>query len=357
MRELNKGTKDIKRKIAGLYRDFKEIEKGGRSVVVRLRRQPFDDPLLTVYFVKGRPIMANSFVVHEPWYHDLLNEKDIERAGGNLVAYAYQKYGDALFENLETYSRAVIERVMEEVNRNGWDFSMQQDDLREEAIKELFGGGKDLKLKVKEVDDTLSILPELNSMGINLILFTDTMEKTGRGLTALRDIHYHVISSGIEGHYLLFFPYTVIVYGAFRGREILGEGEYGPNLLRTFPLLKREISAVPEILKEYPWETSGKVGTGRPLGLYVRYRGRGVLTIFRSSGRGIYPCRIQIASPEKMIKEVNRMRERISDIVEQVMEKIKDRPRSLLRMEIHRYVRSYPHPDDLYTHLKVHFNL
>jgi len=327
MRELNKGTKDIKRKIAGLYRDFKEIEKGGRSVVVRLRRQPFDDPLLTVYFVKGRPIMANSFVVHEPWYHDLLNEKDIERAGGNLVAYAYQKYGDALFENLETYSRAVIERVMEEVNRNGWDFSMQQDDLREEAIKELFGGGKDLKLKVKEVDDTLSILPELNSMGINLILFTDTMEKTGRG------------------------------YGAFRGREILGEGEYGPNLLRTFPLLKREISAVPEILKEYPWETSGKVGTGRPLGLYVRYRGRGVLTIFRSSGRGIYPCRIQIASPEKMIKEVNRMRERISDIVEQVMEKIKDRPRSLLRMEIHRYVRSYPHPDDLYTHLKVHFNL
>ncbi len=340
-----------------LFKNFDDIQKGGASVVIRLRRQPFDDPLLTVYFVKGRPIMANSFVVHEPWYDGLLDEKEVEMAKGDLLAYAHQKYGDELFEHLETYSRTVIERVVEEINRNGWDFSLRQDNLREEAIKELFGGGKDLKLKVKEVDDTLSILPELNSMGINLVLFTDTMEQAGKGLSALRDIHYHMLASGIGGHYILFFPYSMVVYGTFKGHEFIGDAEYGPNLSRLFPLLKKEVSTAPELLKKYTWETTGKVGVGRPFGLYVRYKEKGVLTVFRSSNGSIYPCRIQVSPPERTIKEVNRLRDNLSNMIEEVMKKIKDQPRSLLRMEIHRYVRSYPHPDDLYTHLKVNFNL
>ncbi len=340
-----------------LFESIRDIERNALSVVMHLRRQPFDDPLLTVYFVKGRPIMANSFVVHEPWYSGLLDDREVEMAKGNLIAYAYRKYGDELFDKLEAYSRKVVEKVVEEVNRNGWDFSLRQDRLREEAIEELFGGGKDLRLNVEEVDGTLSILPELNSMGINLVLFTDTMEKVGKGLGALRDIHYHLYASGIAGHYILFFPYSIVVYGTFKGREFVGDAEYGPNLPRLFPLLKKEVNTVPEILKEYPWEISGRVGVGRPLGLYVRYKEKGVLTVFRSRDGGIYPCRIQVSPPDRVIKEVNQLRNRMFEIVEEVMRKIKDQPRSLLRMEIHRYVRSYPHPEDLYTRLKIHFNL
>ena len=44
-----------------LFKNFDDIQKGGASVVIRLRRQPFDDPLLTVYFVKGRPIIGQLF--------------------------------------------------------------------------------------------------------------------------------------------------------------------------------------------------------------------------------------------------------------------------------------------------------
>ena len=125
-----------------------KITYEGKSAVMRLRRVPFDDPLLTVYFVKGRPIMANSFVVQEPWYAGILDGKDLDQARDNLIAHAYRKYGSRLFTLLEEYSRRVMERVIDEIKENGWDFNISVSELREEAIKRLFGTGSDLSFKV-----------------------------------------------------------------------------------------------------------------------------------------------------------------------------------------------------------------
>jgi hypothetical protein len=147
------------------------------------------------------------------------------------------------------------------------------------------------------------------------------------------------------------------MYGSIKGRDFLGEAEYGPNLSRLFPLLRKEVNVLPRFLEEYPWEVTGRVSVGRPFALYVRYKGRGVLTYFRSTSEGLYPCRMEVSSPDRVMKGTSRIRDRLSKIVEEVMNKIEDRPKSLLRVEISRYIKTYPHPDDLYNHLKLNFNL
>ena len=332
------------------------IIREGKSVVIRLRRVPFDDPLLTAYFVKGKPIMANSFVVHKPWYAGLINGEELDSVRDNLVAYAYRKHGKALFSHLERYARTVMESVLREIKENGWDFSISVDDLREEAIKRLFGTGSDLSFKV-EADSTLSLLPELNSMGITSVSFVEGGDIPDDRPNVFRDIYDRILSFGIGGHYVLFFPYTAVIHGQIKGKDFVGEMEYGPNVSRVFPLLKREVGGVPKILEEFPWETSGKLDFGRPFAMYLRYRGHGVYICFRATAKNIYVCSVEVSTPERVIKKVGKMRERAFEMVEKVMGSSRDMPRSVLRVKVGGYIRRFPHPDDLKKALKMSFGV
>lgn len=333
-----------------------KITYEGKSAVMRLRRVPFDDPLLTVYFVKGRPIMANSFVVQEPWYAGILDGKDLDQARDNLIAHAYRKYGSRLFTLLEEYSRRVMERVIDEIKENGWDFNISVSELREEAIKRLFGTGSDLSFKVEE-KGTLSLLPELNAMGITSVSFLKDDEGSGEHFSFLRDIYERLLSFGIGGHYILFFPYTSVIYGQIKGKDFIGEMEYGPNISRVFPLLKREVASVPRILEEFPWETSGSLDFGRPFLLYLRYKNHGVSVCFRATEKSIYTCALDLLTPEQVMRLVDKLRKRIFDTVDKVMGISRGIPRSVLRVKVSSYVRKYPHPDDLRKALRLSFGV
>ncbi len=324
--------------------------------MVRLKRVPFDDPLLTIYFVKGKPIMANSFVVHEPWYVGLIDGDELDDARDNLVAYAYRKYGDKLFAHLERYSRTVMESVIREIKENNWDFNISVNDLREEAIKRLFGTGSDLSFKVEE-QGALSLLPELNSMGISSVSFVEGGHIPNGHTNVLKDIYDRLLSFGIGGHYVLFFPYTAVIHGQIKERDFVGEMEYGPNVPRVFPLLKREVRDIPKILEEFPWETSGKLNFGRPFGLYLRYKDHGISICFRANESNLYVCSIEISTPERVIRRVESLRERAFEMVEKVMESTRDMPRSVLRVKVSGYIRKFPHPDDLRRALKLSFGV
>ncbi len=342
----------IRGKIDNLIDILRNIRKNRRSVVLRLRRQPFDDPLLTLYFVRGLPIMAHSFVVSEPWYEKLLSEEEVKSAKENIVALAHRKYGKALFRHLERYSQRVLEDVVSAIRRNDWDFTIHVEELNRESVRKLFGTGEEPTLNLKGGGvDTLSLLPELKAMGVLSVSFMDEPAEED----FLVDVHHQVVSIGLTGHYILFFPHVAVVYGALRGREFVGETEYGPNLLRLFPALKRETDNLLNLLEEYPWETVRSVG--KPFALYVRYKGRGVFVGLRSTGRGVYPHKLEVMRLADALDEARRTKEEIARIVETVMRRVDDKPKSLLRVEIARYVRTYPHPEDLYRRLKLHFDL
>ncbi len=352
------GTEGVKeRKDVRVFIDkIKEISRSKRSVVLHLKRQYFGDPLLTVYFVKGRPLMANSFVVKRPWYAGILSEEEVEQAGGNLVSYAYEKLGNRLVEHLESYSKDVIDRVIKESVRNNWHLEVHTSDLKEKTVERLFGRGEEVVLKPEKEVGSLSVLSELSSIGITSVSFLNGGAPFTGGEPLLH-LHRQVSTLGITGHYILFFPYVSVIHANLRNVGFVGEMAYGPNLSRAVSLVQDEAGVLPEFLKEYPWPTTGKGIWGRPLALYTRYMGKGVFVVFRSKSGGVYPCKLEMGTPEEVISEVVGMRDRVLSLVEEVLEKVKDRPKSILRVEVTKYVRSHPHPKDLLRELRIHFGI
>ncbi len=57
--------------MSDVFSMLEEISKKGKSAKINLRRKIFNDPLLTVYVIEGKPILAHSFLVRNPWYEDI----------------------------------------------------------------------------------------------------------------------------------------------------------------------------------------------------------------------------------------------------------------------------------------------
>ncbi|NPA79722.1 MAG: hypothetical protein GXO29_01545 [Thermotogae bacterium] len=342
----------VKDSIAKLQELTQEIAKKEASSVVELRRKNFDDPLLTMYFIKGRLLLAHSFITSEPWYSGILEPDELNR--DDLFAHAYRKLGDRLFEHLERYSKDVMRKALQEAVANGWDFEIKMTPLKREAIEQMFGKGKEISLS-EEVPERYSVLLSLSAMGVLRVLLDGTTEPSDPDLKVLEDAHTAIRSMGIMGHYILFFHNAVFLYGQVKGTAFIGEMNYSPNFSRVFPLIKRESVIVPEFLQTYPWPAD--TPQGRPFAVYFKYRGKGVLATFGANESGIYVKRLSLESPEEVVEMVEGVRKEAFDLLERITEEVKDMPKSLVRLKMRRLMAKYPDPRELERAVKKEFGI
>ncbi|NPB03505.1 MAG: hypothetical protein GXO39_03700 [Thermotogae bacterium] len=330
------------------------IEKGRKSAVVRLKRKLFEDPLLTVFFIRGDMILANSFVENTPWHRGVLSEEDLERGKENLLAYAFSIHGDKLFTHLRQYTKRVVEKVLEEAQRNGWEYEINVEELNERRIREIFGSGKSLSFKpIKRNFNVL--LTELSTLGVISALFLEKDVVIGPESSfsqRLKELHSRLLDMGIMGHYMLFFPGKAMVHGDIKGHEFLGEVEYTPQTDRVFPFVKKDILTVPNILQEFSWDSKLE----RPFGIYVRYKGRGVLICLRAEGPLVYVGRLALMSPAEVLKMIEKYRSSIAEAVRAVKSKGR-MPGSLLEIKVKSFLKQYPNPKDFAKVLKKEFGI
>ncbi len=109
------------------------------SGVVVYRRKVFEDPILTVYYLKGEPIYAESFVMKRRWWEGLLSEEEVERhIFGDMFRYAYETYGERYVSHLKRYAKDTVSLTEDMVRDFGWELEAEATEDPPEDMAAMF---------------------------------------------------------------------------------------------------------------------------------------------------------------------------------------------------------------------------
>lgn len=133
------------------------------SGLVVYRRKRFDDPVLSVYYVKGKPVYVDSFLIKEMWWEGLLSKEEVDNnMFGDVFGYAAKKCGRRYVEHLIRKSEDLVNCTVQIVEDFGWVVEAEPHPSTPEEVERMFhlkveGGGE------KEGPEDIRI--NLNALG------------------------------------------------------------------------------------------------------------------------------------------------------------------------------------------------
>ncbi len=135
------------------------------SGVVVYRRRVFEDPVLTVYYLRGEPVYAESFLIKRRWWEGLLSDEEAENhLFDDAFGYASERYGNRYVEHIKEYARETITLTAETVRDFGWELEAEPTEYLPEEVASMFHipyGRNETVQEVRERDLT----SELNALG------------------------------------------------------------------------------------------------------------------------------------------------------------------------------------------------
>ncbi len=137
------------------------------SGAVVYRRKIFGDPVITVYYLRGEPIYAESFLVKRRWWEGLLSEEEAEnQLFGDIFGYASKVYRDSYAEHLRKYAKEIISIAEEIIKDFGWELDIEKIEYSAEDISSMFHISLAEKQVINENESKeRKIVSNLNALG------------------------------------------------------------------------------------------------------------------------------------------------------------------------------------------------
>jgi len=317
----------------------RRLQEEGKSSVVRVHDPSQGRTLLTVYVIKGHIIFVLTPLLERNWHFEILSEEEVKKHRADLFAYTYRKLGPEFLERTKKIAQEMIEEALEKIASLDGELEVSEIPLSSNAVRMLLGVDEENVFQWREVTtppgfgEVVSILENGDFESGDLTLARVVMRKANDFLKRI----------GLNGHYIIFFPFITVARVRSKNREFIGKVKPSFDLLRIFSMIREDSAVTPQLLKSYKWPSDDGITVGKPLALYFRHKGKGIITVFRSAESGIYPHEISIVSPEEALNRVDELQDRM----ERILETFAKRSLTLKRPDVARCVKLCPHPDDL----------
>ncbi len=158
------------------------------SGLVVYRRKVLEDPVLSVYYVRGKPVYVDSFLIKEMWWEGLLSKEEVDNnLFGDVFGYAAKKYGKRYVDHLLRKSEDLMNRTVQIIEDFGWEVEPEPYPSSSEEVGSMFHLGV-----YREEESPEDIRINLNALGFpifyvrgyeedeNALIFFSTVESMKR---------------------------------------------------------------------------------------------------------------------------------------------------------------------------------
>ncbi len=316
------------------------------SGLVVYRRKVLEDPVLSAYYVRGKPVYADSFLIKEMWWEGLLSKEEVDNnLFGDVFGYAAKKYGKRYVEHLVRKSEDLINRTVQIIQDFGWEVDAEPYPSTPEEVERMFHLGvyrrekspEDIRINLNALGFPIFYVPGYEESK-NARVFFSTLEGTKR---PVRWIMEKV--GELEGSVMFVLPLFILGYlNLNKGRAWIVTKDIRKGVLA----LKY---ASP--LKGTPGELLKEVEKARCCRYVVWNAGDGKIALYDKGRINLMAADEVIGVVEDYLRSYNRL---LTDVFNRISSHTPPRMRKML---IHQIAERNPYIGDFVREVSSRFGI